>query len=121
MVLGVGIDIIEIDRVAKAMNNPEFIKRIFTIDEQEYLRNRKNNTSTAAGYFAVKEAAAKALGTGFGKVKWTDIEVVRHENGKPGIKLHGNAQSAMDSMGGSSILVSISHSKSYAIAQAIIC
>ena len=121
MVLGIGIDIIEIHRVGKSMNNPIFMDKIYTFGEKEYLSVRKNNSSTAAGYFAAKEAAAKALGTGFGKIKWTEIEVVRHENGKPGIILHGNAKIAMDSMGGSSILVSISHSRENAIAQVIIC
>lgn len=121
MVLGIGIDIIEIYRVGKSIDNPVFMDKVYTLNEQEYLRERKNNPSTAAGYFAAKEAAAKALGTGFGKVKWTEIEVIRDENGKPGIRLYGNAKSVMGSMGGSSILVSISHSRENAIAQVIIC
>lgn len=121
MVLGIGIDIIEIHRVKKSMVNPVFMDKIYTTGEQRYLRTRKNNPSTAAGYFAAKEAAAKALGTGFGKVKWTEIELTRHENGKPGIVLYGNAKIAMDNIGGSSILVSISHSRDNAIAQVLIC
>jgi len=92
LVLGIGIDIIEIRRISKAMDNPVFMDRIYTPGEQEYLRTRKNNPSTAAGYFAAKEAAAKALGTGFGRVKWTEIEIVREENGKPCMKLYGNAK-----------------------------
>ena len=121
MVLGIGIDIIEIHRVGKAMEKSEFIDKIYTPEEQEYLKVRNNNPSTAAGYFAAKEAGAKALGTGFGRVKWTEIEVVRNENGKPGIKLHRNAKIAMENMGGSSILLSISHSRDNAVAQVIIC
>jgi len=121
LVLGIGIDIIEIHRVDKAIKNPRFVERVYTVEEQEYLKGRNNNPSTAAGYFAAKEAAAKALGTGFGKFKWTDIQVVRNKDGKPGIKLHGNAKNLMDIIGGSSILLSISHSKDNAIAQVIIC
>ncbi|NLN40848.1 MAG: holo-ACP synthase [Clostridiales bacterium] len=121
MVLGIGIDIIEIHRVEKVMQKPKFVDRIYTSGEQKYLQTRNNNPSTAAGYFAAKEATAKALGTGFGKVKWTEIEVIREKNGRPGIKLHGNAKIAMENMGGSKILVSISHSRDNAIAQVIIC
>lgn len=121
MVLGIGIDIIEIHRVEKAMDRPGFVDRVFTPGEQQYLKTRNNNSSTAAGYFAAKEATAKALGTGIGKVKWTEIEVIREEKGRPGIKLYGNAKSAMEDMGGSRILLSISHSRENAIAQVIIC
>ena len=121
MVLGIGIDIIEIRRISKAMDNPVFMDRIYTPGEQEYLRTRKNNPSTAAGYFAAKEAAAKALGTGFGRGKWTEIEIVREENGKPCMKLYGNAKSVMEDMGGETILVSISHSRENAIAEVLIC
>lgn len=121
MALGIGIDIIEIHRISKAMDNLVFMDKIYTSKEQEYLKTRKNNPSTAAGYFAAKEAAAKALGSGFGKVKWKDIEVVRNEKGRPGINLYGEAKKAMDDMGGSSILLSISHSREYAVAQVIIC
>ena len=121
LVLGIGIDIIEIHRVEKAMEKPKFVDKVFTPGEQEYLKTRKNNPSTAAGYFAAKEAAAKALGTGFGMVKWTEIEVIRQEKGRPGIKLYGNAKIAMENMGGSSILLSISHSRDNAVAQVIIC
>ncbi len=103
------------------MDNPVFMDRIYTPGEQEYLRTRKNNPSTAAGYFAAKEAAAKALGTGFGRVKWTEIEIVREENGKPCMKLYGNAKSVMEDMGGETILVSISHSRENAIAEVLIC
>lgn len=121
MVLGIGIDIIEIHRIERAIKRPKFLERIYTSQEQKYLQSRNNNPSTAAGYFAAKEAAAKALGTGIGQVKWTEIEVVREENGRPGIKLHGNAQIALEKMGGSRILLSISHSRDNAIAQVIIC
>ncbi|HZJ57966.1 MAG TPA: holo-ACP synthase [Clostridia bacterium] len=121
MVLGIGIDIIEIHRIAKAMDNPVFMDKIYTLREQEYFRTRNNNPSTAAGYFAAKEAAAKALGTGFGRVKWTEIEITRDEYGKPCMKLYGNAKSVMESMGGSTVLVSISHSRDNAISEVLIC
>lgn len=121
LVLGIGIDIIEIYRIEAALKKPKFVERIYTPGEQKYLHTRNNNPSTAAGYFAAKEAAAKALGTGFGGVRWTEIEVIREENGRPGIKLYGNAKIAMEKMGGNRILLSISHSRDNAIAQVIIC
>ncbi|NLJ41461.1 MAG: holo-ACP synthase [Clostridiales bacterium] len=121
MVLGIGIDIIEIERVKKSMDNPLFIDRIYTKQEQLYLKSRNNNPSTAAGYFAAKEAAAKALGTGISVISWTDIEILRFDNGKPDIKLYGKAKEIMDRMGGSNILLSISHSRDNAIAQVVIC
>jgi holo-[acyl-carrier protein] synthase len=121
LALGIGIDIIEINRLVKAIKNPAFLDRIYTGREQDYFISRKNNPSTIAGYFAAKEAVAKALGTGLSLVKWTEIEVVRDDKGKPGIKLYGNARDAMEAMGGSRVLLSISHSKDNAIAQAIIC
>ncbi|HZJ82786.1 MAG TPA: holo-ACP synthase [Clostridia bacterium] len=121
MIVGIGIDIVEIHRIKKAIESSRFVDKIYTLDEQEYLKVRKQNVNTAAGYFAAKEAMAKALGTGIGQVKWVEIEITRIGNGKPNIKLHGQAKTIMDDMGGRNILLSISHSREYAVAQVIIC
>lgn len=121
MIRGLGIDIIEINRIGKAMKASRFMDRIYTPREQEYIKSRGGNISTVAGYFAAKEAAAKALGTGIGALRWVDIEIFRDPKGKPNIQLHGNAKKLMIEMGAKDIQVSISHSREYAIAQVVIC
>lgn len=120
MIIGIGIDIIEIKRVSKAIDNPAFMKRVYTIKEQDYLKSRKNNPGTAAGYFAAKEAASKALGTGFRGIKWTEIEISCDEMGKPLVGFLGKAGELFRKLGGKDALVSISHSQDNAIAQVII-
>lgn len=119
MIIGIGIDIIEIERIEKAMTNPAFLKRIFTDMEIQYFQERKYNSSTISGSFATKEAVSKALGTGIGEIGWQDIEVLRYNRGRPYVNLHGNAEKIFASLGGTKIHVSISHSRLYAISQVI--
>ena len=119
MILGIGMDIIEINRIKEA-SNTRFMERIFTEGERHYLKMRNNNIYTIAGSFSAKEAVAKALGTGIGRVSWRDIEIVHDNDGKPYVKLHNMAKSHMDAIGGERVYISISHSREYAVAQAII-
>lgn len=119
MVIGVGIDIIEIDRIEKSIEREGFINRIFTDEEIRYLESRGYNPSTVAGSFATKEAVAKALGTGIGKISWQDIVVLRDDGGRPYVDLYGNAKELFSSISGRRIHVSISHSRLYAISQVI--
>lgn len=120
MIKGIGIDIIEIDRIRQAIiKNNKFIDRIFTINEKKTLEEREYNPHTIAGYFAAKEAVSKALGTGIRNMSWKDIEILNNSLGKPYVKLHNNAKDLAYSMNIDKILVSISHSKENAIAQAI--
>ncbi|MDR5659349.1 holo-ACP synthase [Serpentinicella sp. ANB-PHB4] len=120
MIRDIGIDIIEISRIKKAIEkNSRFIKRVFTSAEIEYFVSKNNAPNTIAGYFAAKEAVAKALGQGFSNIKWKDIEILKDQRGKPLIKLYNNAQKIAYSKNISHILVSISHSKDNAIAQAV--
>ena len=119
MIIGTGIDIIEVERIEKAAQKRAFIERIFTSAEQEYFIKKNNNSQTIAGVFAAKEAVAKALGLGFGAIKWTDIEIQHDENGKPCAVLHGGAKERLDELAGKRVHVSISHIKQLAAAQAI--
>lgn len=120
MILGIGLDIIETARVEKALQNPGFLKKVYTAGEQEYLAKRKGNAQSAAGIFAAKEAVSKALGTGFGPISFQEVEIVWDENGKPSVKLTGRALMKLQEMGGKQVLVSITHIKDLAAAQAVI-
>lgn len=119
MIKGTGIDIIEIERISKAIENQKFIERIFTKDEIKYFNTINNNIYTIAGSFAAKEAIVKALGTGLRGFKWVDVEITRNELGKPLVTLYRNAKNIAEEKGITKIELSISHCKEYAVAQAI--
>jgi holo-[acyl-carrier protein] synthase len=92
MIVGTGVDIIEIERVKKAhlQHGSRFLKRLFTNSEIKYCFKKKDPYPSLAGRFAAKEAVIKAFGRGFrGRWKWTQIEVTREPSGKPGIRLSG--------------------------------
>src|SRR5947209_1729513 len=111
MIMGVGIDVVEISRFARAVDEwgNLFLGRIFTAQELAYARSKKNPTPHIAGRFAVKEAVAKALSTGWsGGFRWKDVEVEHDPSGKPSVILYGRVK---DMLQGSKILVSISHSE----------
>jgi holo-[acyl-carrier protein] synthase len=112
--LRTGVDIIEIARVERVMSRsgPRFLARIFTAQEQAYCRGRM---ASLAGRFAVKEAVAKALGTGIGEMTWVEIEVVSDESGRPELVLHGAAKRLADELGLREWSISLSHTETYAI------
>lgn len=116
MVIGIGTDIIEIDRVERLMGKKNFYTRFFTQSERDYLINKKPEST--AGYFCAKEAVVKALGTGFSGFKWKDVEIIKIDS-VPGVILHGRALEIANSKGVSNIKLSISHCKGYAVATAI--
>jgi len=120
MIVGIGIDIIEVERIKSACRKTRFLERIFTERERDYFESRRNNPCTIAGNFAAKEAIAKALGTGFGGMGWKDIEVLREPDGRPYVLLHGKARERLSSLGGRRVWISISHIKNLAVAQAVI-
>ena len=120
MILGIGLDLIETARIKRSLENPRFINKVYTPGEQAYLEKRKGNALSAAGIFAAKEAVSKALGTGFGPICLQEIEIKWNEKGKPSVKLTGRALKRMQEMGGGQILISITHIKDLAAAQAII-
>ncbi|KAB3533560.1 holo-ACP synthase [Alkaliphilus serpentinus] len=120
MIKGTGIDIIEIERIKRAMErSPKFIERLFTQGEIILLKENQLKPSSVAGFFAAKEAVLKALGTGLRDIQWRDIEIYKDELGKPYIKLHNNALNIAYSRDITEIHISISHSRGDAIAQAI--
>lgn len=111
----VGIDIIEIDRIERAMLSwhDSFLKRIYTDRE---LVNCYDRPSSLAVRFAAKEAVMKALGTGTTGVSWKDIEILSNGDGAPLIQLHGHAYEKAKESGITGFSVTLSHSKEYAIA-----
>ncbi len=117
--LKTGVDIIEISRIEEIIERrgERFLKKIFT---EEEIRFSNNKIERFAGRFAAKEAVMKAFGTGRIGISWTDIEVVRAEDKAPEIKLHGRGKVFAESKDIEDISISISHSKKYAIAFAVI-
>lgn len=119
MIKGNGIDIIEVERISKNIGNESFMKKIYTLNELEYLRTRKFNPQTAAGIFAAKEAVSKCLGTGFSTFGTQDIEILKNEKGKPIVVLSNNAFDIAEENKITNIQLSITHIKDYAIASCI--
>ncbi|MBK5239604.1 holo-ACP synthase [Clostridium sp.] len=121
MIVGVGIDIVEIKRIKNAIErNDRFLERIFTETELDYLRSRNLRPEYVSGRFAAKEAVAKALGTGFRGFDFRDIEIDRTTLGKPIVSLKGKAKQIADSQGQYNIHLSISHGEESAVAYAIL-
>ncbi|MBL4931529.1 holo-ACP synthase [Clostridium paridis] len=121
MIYGVGVDIIEIDRVERAVNRTSsFLAKVFTENEIHYFKNKNNNYESLAGSYAAKEAFSKAVGLGFRGFTLGEVEVVRDELGKPSIVLYGNAKELADKLNVSNIHLSISHNKTDAIAYVIL-
>jgi holo-[acyl-carrier protein] synthase len=122
MIVGMGIDIAEVPRIQAVIESQKerFLRRVFTLDEVAYCEQFKNRYERYAGRFAVKEAAMKALGTGWSRgVRWVDLEVVRAPGGKPTLALKGEARKIADGLGVKNIAVSITHTEAQAIAQVI--
>lgn len=117
MILGIGTDIIEIDRIKKAIKSEAFLQKVFTKTE---IANFKNKPNSLSGNFAVKEAVVKAFGTGFYSINPKEIEVLRDEKGMPFVNIYGNALNLAKQNGVSKIHISISHNVSTALAYAII-
>lgn len=120
MIIGVGVDIIEITRIEEAAKNVNFMERVFTGNEIEYLKTRKMRPEYIAGRFAAKEAVSKALGTGFREFPIKDIEIDRNSLGKPMVILKGKAKQIAQRHGKYKIHLSISHDKTKAVAYVII-
>lgn len=120
MILGIGTDIIEVERVRKAVEKPEFKEKVFTDREIEYCEKNQAAQSYAARG-AAKEAFFKALGTGWvGEMKITEVEIVNDAEGKPEIILSGNVLEVFKAKGGGTVHLSLSHIKETAIAFVVI-
>jgi holo-[acyl-carrier protein] synthase len=122
MIVGMGIDVAEVPRIRAVIEsqNERFLRRVYTPEETAYCERFKNKYERYAGRFAAKEAAMKALGTGWSRgVRWVDVEIVRHRGGKPTLVLKGAARKIADGLGVKNIAVSITHTEAQAIAQVI--
>lgn len=118
MIVGIGCDMIAIERIRRAMErNPRFTERIFTEAERAYIAVKR--PETAAGIFAAKEAVAKALGTGFRGFMPDSIEIVPDALGKPVCTLYGAARQQADRIGARVTHVSITHTEDIACAFAV--
>ena len=118
MIYGIGTDIIEIQRIQKAIQKNSFLQKIFTQHEIQYFHQKGNHTETLAGIFSAKEAVAKAIGTGFRGFSPIDIEIYHNEQNKPFIKISPKLQLILNQMGiqNEQFFVSISHCHQYATA-----
>ena len=123
MIAGIGVDLIEIDRVKDAhrKHGNRFIERLFTPAEAKYCLRKKDPYPSLAGRFAAKEAVIKAFSHGFcGRWKWTHIEVVRELSGKPSIKLSGVLEKLRVERKINKVHLTIAHSKRDATATVIL-
>lgn len=118
MTLGIGIDIIEVPRIAAQLSKDQRFKhRLFTDGEITYCEAKRFKAQNYAARFAAKEALLKALGTGLsGRMKWTDIEVVHDDTGRPEIRVTGGVKRIVEKAGVSNIHVSVSHVRDLAVA-----
>jgi holo-[acyl-carrier protein] synthase len=117
-----GVDIAEVERIQAAIEKygETFLRRLYTKGERAYCDQFRNRFERYAGRFAAKEAAMKALGTGWRHgVRWVDFEVVREASGRPTIALGGEAKRIAEQMGVRHISLSITHTSSQALAQVI--
>jgi holo-[acyl-carrier protein] synthase len=117
-----GVDVAEVERIRGAIerHGEVFLRRIFTAKEREYCERFKNKFERYAGRFAVKEAAMKALGTGWSRgVRWVDLEVVRQKSGRPTLVLAGEARKIAERLGVKHMALSITHTAAQAFAQVI--
>lgn len=123
MIVGTGIDIAEVPRIAEAIQRfgDRFLQRVFTDGERKYCDSKANRIERYAARFAAKEAAMKALGTGWNRgVRWRDIEVHRQPGGRPTIRFHGVASEFASRLGAANISLSLSHTPEQAIASVIL-
>lgn len=119
MLVGTGIDMIEIDRIAASMGRygEFFLRRIFTPDEIRYCQRKKNAAESFAARFAAKEAAAKALGTGIQRgVAWKEIEVRRAPGERPTLHFTGRARERAAQLGVRHASLSLTHTRTLAAA-----
>jgi len=123
VIVGTGIDIVEVPRVAAAMARfgRRFLERLFTEAEIRYCESKQNRAERYAARFAAKEAALKAVGTGWKRgVAWREVEVGREPGGRPTILFHGKAAEFAAGLGMKRASLSLSHTAEHAVAQVIL-
>ncbi len=123
MILGTGIDIMEVPRMEASINRfgQHFLTRVFTEAEIAYCDSKTNRFERYAARFAAKEAGLKAIGTGWrGGISWRDVEVQRAKGGRPTLVYSGKAGEVAARLGVRRTWLSISHTEAYAVAQVIV-
>jgi len=123
MIFGIGIDVVEVERIASSMAEfgDRFASRVFTKAEQDYCESQKHPAIHYAARFAAKEAVAKAMGTGIGKeLSWLDMEIRRRESGEPEVFLSGDGEKFAKKNKVVQIKISLTHAQHYAAANAVV-
>lgn len=123
MIYGVGIDIVQISRIEKALQRwgERFRNKVFTSGEVSYCQKKRKAAANYAARFAAKEAFVKALGVGMRRgIHWREIEVARGPLGKPILKVSGRAQEICQKEGIKAILVSLTHDQDYSSALVVL-
>lgn len=123
MILGIGTDLAEVDRIQESINRfgERFLRRVYTERERQYAMRKKNFAERFAARFAAKEAGMKAIGTGWRHgVTWQDFEVVNEPSGRPTLRLSGIAAEFASRMGAVRISLSLTHTTNVAMAVVII-
>ncbi len=118
MIIGIGIDLIEIERIEKVFTEKKKLEKVFTEEEIRYSFSNKEPYLHLAARFCAKEAYYKCIGKG--AIHFKEIEIRKMENGKPYIVLHGKTKEIWESVGSPSIFVSLSHSKTVATAVVVL-
>ena len=121
--VGIGIDVVEVSRIRSSMDEfgVKFLARIFTERERDYCERQKMPEMHYAARFAAKEAISKAFGTGIGKdVSWLDMEIIKKSGGEPEVQLSCAAALKAKEVKAGQVMVSLTHSKDYAAANAVI-
>lgn len=122
MIIGTGIDIIEVERMKKALDawGERFLKRVFTQRELDYVNTKKFPCENLAARFACKESVLKAFGDTRKGIRLKSIEVLNDAKGKPEIVLHGEAKEFASKNRLDKIIVTMSHTRNYAVSNVIL-
>ena len=123
MIIGSGIDLVEIGRIQQSIDRygSRFLDRVYTGEEQAYCQRKRSSAESFAARFAAKEAGAKALGTGISQgVSWLEIEVVREPGGRPTLRFRGRAAEIAARLGVKHAALSITHTASLAMASVVL-
>jgi holo-[acyl-carrier protein] synthase len=123
MIVGTGIDLVEIDRIQQSMDRfgQRFLNRVFTEAEQAYCQRKRKSAESFAARFAAKEAGAKALGTGISQgVNWLEIEVTREPGGRPALLFHGRAAQIAARLNVTRAALSITHTATLSMASVVL-
>jgi holo-[acyl-carrier protein] synthase len=115
MIYGIGCDLVHIPDIEKMLGNDHFMERVFSVEEREAQKGKRNAAQSFAADFAAKESFSKAIGTGIRGFSLTEVELLREENGKPYLRLSGKAKKIAESLCITEFHVSVSHAEDKAM------